>query len=162
MTNMQPQQRYEIGMVGLGVMGRNLVLNMADHGCAVAGYDKDQNKVEALRKESAERNIRGAANILDFIALLRKPRAIMMLVPAGAPVDSVIKDLLPHLDKGDLIIDAGNSYFKDTEPARPQPGGERHPIPRRGSVGWRRRRASRTEHHARRAERGLRAGPSRL
>ena len=102
-------------MVGLGVMGRNLVLNMADHGCAVAGYDKDQTKVEALRKESAERNIRGAANILDFIALLRQPRAIMMLVPAGAPVDSVIKDLLPHLDKGDLIIDAGNSYFKDTD-----------------------------------------------
>jgi hypothetical protein len=59
MTNKPPQQRYEIGIVGLGVMGRNLVLNMADHGCAVAGYDKDQTKVEALRKESAERNIRG-------------------------------------------------------------------------------------------------------
>src|SRR5664279_5335677 len=115
MTNRQPQQQYEIGMVGLGVMGRNLVLNMADHGCAVAGYDKDQTKVEALRKESAKRNIVVAASIIDFIALLSKPRAIMMLVPAGAPVDSVIKDLLPHLDKGDLIIDAGNSYFKDTD-----------------------------------------------
>jgi len=102
-------------MVGLGVMGRNLVLNMADHGFAVAGYDRDQTKVEALRKESTERNIGCAANVPDFIALLRKPRAIMMLVPAGAPVDSVIKDLLPHLDKGDLIIDAGNSYFKDTD-----------------------------------------------
>jgi 6-phosphogluconate dehydrogenase len=115
MINKHRQQRYAIGMVGLGVMGRNLVLNMADHGCAVAGYDKDHAKVEALRKESAKRNIRGAANIIDFIALLRKPRAIMMLVPAGAPVDSVVKDLLPHLDKGDLIIDAGNSYFKDTD-----------------------------------------------
>lgn len=102
-------------MVGLGVMGRNLVLNMADHGCAVAGYDNDAAKIEALRKESAERKVIGAANIIDFIALLRKPRAIMMLVPAGAPVDSVIKDLLPHLDKDDLIIDAGNSYFKDTD-----------------------------------------------
>jgi 6-phosphogluconate dehydrogenase len=102
-------------MVGLGIMGRNLLLNMADHGFAVAGYDKDTAKVEALRNESAERNIAGAANVTDFIALLRKPRAIMMLVPAGAPVDSVIKDLLPHLDKGDLIIDAGNSYFKDTD-----------------------------------------------
>ena len=120
MTNKQPQQRYEISMVGLGVMGRNLVLNMADHGCAVAGYDKDQTKVEALQKESAVRNICGAANLLDFIALLRKPRAIMMLVPAGAPVDSVIKDLLPHLDKGDLIIDTGNSYFKDTRRTHPQ------------------------------------------
>ena len=74
-----------------------------------------QTKVEALRQESEKRDVRGAADIKEFIALLRKPRAIMMLVPAGAPVDSVIKDLLPHLDKGDLIIDAGNSYFKDTD-----------------------------------------------
>ena len=114
MTHKQPQQ-FEIGMVGLGVMGRNLVLNMADQGFSVAGYDNDAAKVEALRKESAERKVSGAVNIVDFIALLRKPRAIMMLVPAGAPVDSVIKNLLPHLDKGDLIIDAGNSYFKDTD-----------------------------------------------
>ena len=115
MSDAQLKKRYEIGMVGLGVMGRNLVLNMADHEFSVAGYDKDLTKVEALRKESAQRNIRGAAGIPEFIALLRQPRAVMMLVPAGAPVDSVIKDLLPHLDKGDLIIDAGNSYFKDTD-----------------------------------------------
>ncbi len=102
-------------MVGLGVMGRNFLLNMADHGHSVAGYDKDAAKVAALRQEAENRDIRGAADIKEFIALLRKPRAIMMLVPAGAPVDSVIKDLLPHLDQGDLIIDAGNSYFKDTD-----------------------------------------------
>ena len=115
MANKQQRQQYEIGMVGLGVMGRNLVLNMADHGFSVAGYDRDSNQVEALRKETAERSIRSASTIRDFIALLRKPRAVIMLVPAGAPVDSVIRDLLPHLDKGDLIIDAGNSYFKDTD-----------------------------------------------
>ena len=115
MTKKQPQRQFEIGMVGLGVMGRNLVLNMADHGFPVAGYDQDPNQVEALRKDSAGRDICGADNIKDFIALLRPPRAVMMLVPAGAPVDSVIKDVLPYLDKGDLIIDAGNSYFKDTE-----------------------------------------------
>jgi 6-phosphogluconate dehydrogenase len=115
MTNKQSQQRYEIGMVGLGVMGRNLVLNIADHGFPVAGYDQDPNQVEALRKESTGRDICGTDNIKDFIALLSPPRAVIMLVPAGAPVDSVIKDVLPHLDKGDLIIDAGNSYFKDTE-----------------------------------------------
>ena len=109
------EMQDEIGMIGLGVMGRNLMLNMADHGFSVAGYDKDPTKVEALRKESGERKIRGAENIVDFVALLRKPRAVVMLVPAGAPVDSVIKDLLPYLDKGDLIIDAGNSYFKDTD-----------------------------------------------
>jgi len=108
-------KQYEIGMVGLGVMGRNLLLNMADHGHSVAGYDTDATKVAALRQEAENRDIRGAADIKEFIALLRKPRAVMMLVPAGAPVDSVIKDLLPHLDKGDLIIDGGNSYFKDTD-----------------------------------------------
>ena len=107
-------QSHEIGMVGLGVMGRNMLLNMADHGFAVAGYDKDAAKVAALRQESAGMNVRSADDIQDFIALLRAPRAVMMLVPAGPPVDSVIADLLPHLDKGDLIIDAGNSYFKDT------------------------------------------------
>jgi 6-phosphogluconate dehydrogenase len=125
---MQPQQRYEIGMVGLGVMGRNLLLNMADHGFSVAGYDKDPSKVEAMRKESADRDICAAENIHDFIGLLRPPRALIMLVPAGAPVDSVIEDLLPHLDKGDLIIDAGNSYFKDTNRRNPE-------LPRRGRIG---------------------------
>ena len=111
----QPQRMCEIGMVGLGVMGRNLLLNMADHGFSVAGYDKDQSKVEALRQEAKERDVRGAANIQEFIALLRQPRAVMMLVPAGPPVDSVIDDLLAHLKLGDLIVDAGNSYCKDTD-----------------------------------------------
>jgi 6-phosphogluconate dehydrogenase len=115
MKNTQPPQQDEIGMVGLGVMGRNLLLNMADHGFSVAGYDKDAAKVEALRQEAKERNVRGSVDIKEFISLLRRPRAVMLLVPAGAPVDSVITDLLPHLDKGDLIIDAGNSYFKDTD-----------------------------------------------
>ena len=105
---------HEIGMIGLGVMGRNMLLNMADHGFPVAGYDKDLAKVEALQMESAGKNVRSAGDIQDFIGLLRAPRAVMMLVPAGPPVDSVIADLLPHLQKGDLIIDAGNSYFKDT------------------------------------------------
>jgi 6-phosphogluconate dehydrogenase len=108
-------KQLEIGMVGLGVMGRNLLLNMADHGHSVAGYDKDAAKVAALRQEAENRDIGGAADIKEFIALLRKPRAVMMLVPAGPPVDSVINDLLAHLQPGDLIIDAGNSFFKDTD-----------------------------------------------
>jgi len=102
-------------MVGLGVMGRNFLLNMAGHGFSVAGYDKDAAKVEALRRESKERDVRGAADIKEFIGLLRQPRAVMMLVPAGPPVDSVIRDLLGQLGPGDLVIDAGNSYFKDTD-----------------------------------------------
>jgi 6-phosphogluconate dehydrogenase len=114
MNNTRPQQPCEIGVIGLGVMGRNLLVNMADHGFAVAGYDKDPAKAEALRRESKARDVHGANGIKELIGLLRKPRAVMMLVPAGAPVDSVINDLLPHLEKGELVIDAGNSYFKDT------------------------------------------------
>jgi len=115
MTNKQSQQPCEIGMVGLGVMGRNFLLNMADHGLLVAGYDKDQDKIEALSQEAENRDIRGTLAIKEFVAQLRRPRAVMLLVPAGAPVDSVINDLLGHLQQGDLIIDAGNSYFKDTD-----------------------------------------------
>ncbi len=108
-------QTDEIGMVGLGVMGRNLLLNMADHDFAVAGYDKDATKVKALSEEGGERKVHSTADIAEFIGHLRRPRAVMMLVPAGPPVDSVIKDLLPHLDQGDLIIDGGNSHFTDTD-----------------------------------------------
>ncbi len=113
MDNTEP--RFEIGMVGLGVMGRNFLLNMADHGFSVAGYDKDQSKVEALRQEAKERDIKAAADVREFLSCLRVPRAVMLLVPAGPPVDSVIKDLLPALQPGDVIVDGGNSYFKDTD-----------------------------------------------
>ena len=106
---------YEIGMVGLGVMGRNLLLNMADHGFSVCGYDKDVTRVEALRKESEGKDIYGSETIEEFISVLHKPRSVMMLVPAGSIVDSVISDLKNHLDSGDILIDAGNSYFKDTD-----------------------------------------------
>jgi 6-phosphogluconate dehydrogenase len=109
------EQRYDIGMVGLGVMGRNLLLNMADQGYAVAGYDKESNKVEALLQEAEQRHIRGLESVKEFVGLLRRPRAVMMLVPAGPPVDAVIRDLLPHLEPGDLIVDGGNSHFKDTD-----------------------------------------------
>src|SRR5690348_5672714 len=98
---MNAQQGYEIGMVGLGVMGRNLLLNMADHGHSVAGYDKDASKIETLRKEAGERDICAATTLKEFVALLRVPRAVMMLVPAGASVTAVIQDLLPCLAPGD-------------------------------------------------------------
>ena len=104
-----------LGMVGLGVMGRNLVLNMADHGFAVAGYDRDPAQVALLAKDAGKRNIHSTGSLADFMAQLSQPRAIMVLVPAGAPVDAVIKDLLPHLERGDLIMDAGNSHFTDTD-----------------------------------------------
>jgi len=108
------KEKCKIGMIGLGVMGRNLLLNMADNGFTVAGYDKDQEKVESLRKESNEKNVFAASTLEEFISLLEKPRAIMLLVPAGKPVDAVIDEFVPHLEAKDLIIDAGNSHFTDT------------------------------------------------
>lgn len=102
-----------LGMVGLGVMGQNLLLNMAGHGYAIAGYDKDSEKVAALR--DAPSNVHSFDSLEAFIAALRPPRTVMMLVPAGAPVDAVIHDLLPHLKPGDCIIDGGNTFFKDTD-----------------------------------------------
>ena len=115
MKDLSSNQDYKIGMVGLGVMGRNLLLNMADHGFSVAGYDNDPVKVETLRKEAEQRDIYCSGNIQEFISNLQKPRRVMLLVPAGAPVDAVIKELSAILRKGDLIIDGGNSYFKDTD-----------------------------------------------
>ncbi len=110
------QTQYDFGMIGLGVMGRNFLLNIADHGFSVLGYDKDPEKGKALEKEAtADRKVKGTATLEEFIDLLGKPRKFMLLVPAGGPVDAVIEEVLPHLDKGDTIIDGGNSYFADTD-----------------------------------------------
>ena len=114
MANQDKKMQCDIGMVGLGVMGRNLLLNMADHGFTVAGYDTDKEKVDSLHKESKGQHVYGANSVEEFLTLLKKPRAIMLLVPAGKAVDSVINEFLPHLQSGDLIIDAGNSHFTDT------------------------------------------------
>ncbi len=108
-------ERHEMGMIGLGVMGRNLVLNMADHGFPVVGFDKDPAKVEALRREAGQRPVKGASTLDEFLGLLRSPRAVMMLVPAGGPVDAVVDELRPHLDRQDVIIDGGNSFYRDTD-----------------------------------------------
>ncbi len=107
---------YDLGLVGLGVMGRNFLLNVADHGFSAAGYDLDRAKVQQLNSErSREHKILATEKLGDFVAALRRPRAVMLLVPAGNPVDSVIADLRPLLDAGDVIIDAGNSHFRDTD-----------------------------------------------
>lgn len=108
-------QQYEFGMIGLGVMGRNLLLNMADHGFAVAGYNRDPSKVTSLKEEAQGLTVYGTSDLKDFISKLKRPRALMLLVTAGPAVDMVIKDLLPLLEPGDLVIDGGNSYFADTE-----------------------------------------------
>jgi 6-phosphogluconate dehydrogenase len=108
-------QGCDIGLIGLGVMGRNLVLNMADQGFLVAVYNRTTGKTrEFIEKEIGSRDIRGGYNLKEFTSLLRKPRAILLLVKAGPPVDAVIEELLSYLEPGDLLIDGGNSYFRDT------------------------------------------------
>lgn len=107
---------YNFGIVGLGVMGRNLLLNMADNGYAVAGLDLDQEKADSLQAEAQnDHQIFATVQPETFVKSLEQPRAIMLLVPAGAPVDGAIQTLLPFLDEGDIIIDGGNTYFTDTD-----------------------------------------------
>jgi 6-phosphogluconate dehydrogenase len=107
--------KAQFGMVGLGTMGRNFLLNVAEHGFACVGYDLDAAKRELLIKEGADMKITAAENIGAFVENLETPRKIMLLIPAGKIVDGVIENLLPYLDKGDIIIDGGNSHFVDTE-----------------------------------------------
>ena len=109
------EEAYEIGVVGLGVMGRNLLLNMADHGHSAVGYDKDPDRVRALGADGVGRRIRGAGSPAECLSLLASPRAVVMLVPAGPTVDGVIRDLLPHLRADDILVDCGNSHFRDTD-----------------------------------------------
>jgi len=111
---MSKEEKYTLGMIGLGTMGRNLLLNMADHGFAVAGYDKDPSKLILLEKEGAGKPVKAFAMLSDFVKSLDHPKTIMLLVPAGKIVDAVIDELQPLLSPGDMIIDGGNSHFNDT------------------------------------------------
>ena len=107
---------YDFGLVGLGVMGRNFILNVADNGFTAFGHDLDEDKVKSLLTEGGDTDkINASSKVEDFIQSLSTPRKIMLLVPAGKVVDKVIEGLLPHLDRGDIIIDGGNSFFTDTD-----------------------------------------------
>ncbi len=111
MNNKKP----EIGLIGLAVMGQNLVLNMESKGFSVAVFNRTPSKTEDFMKGPASgKNIFPAYSIEEFVNLLEKPRRIMLMVKAGKPVDNFIEKLIPCLEKGDLIIDGGNSYFVDT------------------------------------------------
>jgi 6-phosphogluconate dehydrogenase len=108
--------RAEMGLIGLGEMGRNLVLNMADHGYSVAVYNRTLEKTrEFMEKEAGSRPIRPGTSPAEFVGLLRRPRAIVLMISAGRAVDEMIGELLPLLEPNDLIIDAGNSFFPDTD-----------------------------------------------
>lgn len=108
-------QLFEFGMIGLGTMGRNLLLNMADHGFPVIGFDKDETKGASLVTESSNaKHVKAVTSLEAMVQQLKTPRKIMMLVPAGKPVDDVIESLLPFVSKSDIIIDGGNSFYEDT------------------------------------------------
>ncbi|MEL6917083.1 MAG: NADP-dependent phosphogluconate dehydrogenase [Bacteroidota bacterium] len=110
------QNTYDFGLVGLGVMGHNFILNVADNNFKAFGYDLDEEKVNTLRKNGGDTTkVDASTDIKTFVNALTRPRKIMLLVPAGKIVDNVIGSLLPHLDNGDIIIDGGNSFFTDTD-----------------------------------------------
>ncbi len=107
--------KAQFGMIGLGTMGRNLALNIADHGFAVCGYDRDVAQQQRLITESIGKRVTVAISLEQFVADLDKPAKIMLLVPAGKIVDAVLNDLVPLLQKDDIVIDGGNSHFTDTD-----------------------------------------------
>ena len=108
----------QIGMVGLGVMGQNLALNIDEKGFSCAGYDawpEPVDKFDAKAKRENAKNVKGFKDLKEFVASLRRPRRIILLVKAGEVVDKTIASLLPYLEKDDMIVDSGNEYFHNTE-----------------------------------------------
>src|SRR5437773_4585061 len=105
----------DIGLIGLAVMGQNLVLNMNDHGYRVAVFNRTVSKVDDfIQNEAKGTKVVGAHSIAELVQALKKPRRVMLMVKAGPTVDEMIDQLLPHLEKGDIIIDGGNSHYPDT------------------------------------------------
>lgn len=112
---MAKSELYDFGMVGLGVMGRNFSLNVLDHDFSVSGLDNNQEQLDALKKEAVNKDVFVTKDTKVFVLSLKRPRKIMLLVPAGDAVDTVIQSLLPYVEMGDVIIDGGNSHFTDTD-----------------------------------------------
>jgi 6-phosphogluconate dehydrogenase len=109
------KEKADIGLIGLAVMGENLVLNMERNGYTVAVYNRTVEKVDDfINGRGKGKKFIGAKSIEEFVAALERPRKVMLLVKAGKPVDDFIEKLLPHLEEGDIIIDGGNSHFPDT------------------------------------------------
>lgn len=105
----------DIGLIGLAVMGQNLVLNMNDCGYKVAVFNRTVSKVdEFIENEAQGTQVVGAHSIKELVRLLKRPRRIMLMVKAGDTVDQMIDQVVPHLEKGDIIIDGGNSHFPDS------------------------------------------------
>src|SRR6266404_6075406 len=105
----------DIGLIGLAVMGQNLVLNINDHGYRVAVFNRTVSRVdEFIQNEAAGTRVLGTHSIAELVQALKKPRRVMLMVKAGETVDRMIESLLPHLEPGDILIDGGNSHYPDT------------------------------------------------
>ncbi|PRS74654.1 phosphogluconate dehydrogenase (NADP(+)-dependent, decarboxylating) [Bacillus sp. LNXM65] len=107
--------KQQIGVVGLAVMGKNLALNIESRGFSVSVYNRSSSKTEEFLEESKGKNVVGTYSIEEFVQSLETPRKILLMVKAGAATDTTIQSLLPHLEKGDILIDGGNTYYKDTQ-----------------------------------------------
>jgi 6-phosphogluconate dehydrogenase len=112
---MPDPSRAQFGMIGLGVMGENLALNIEDHGFSVAVWNLEGEWVDRFVAANAGRKLVGTKTFEEFTRSLERPRRIMMMIKAGPPVDMTIDGILPHLEPGDILIDGGNSWFKDTQ-----------------------------------------------
>jgi len=108
------KSKADFGMIGLAVMGRNLAMNVESRGFTVALFNRDFHKVESMLSDMPGRNFIGTMTYEDFCAKLERPRKIMLMIRAGTPIDEVIEEILPCLEKGDILIDGGNSHFSDT------------------------------------------------
>ncbi|ANB57009.1 6-phosphogluconate dehydrogenase [Anoxybacillus sp. B7M1] len=107
--------KQQIGVIGLAVMGKNLALNIESRGYSVAVYNRSPEKTDKFLKEAKGKNVVGTYSVEEFVQSLEKPRKILLMVKAGAATDATIEQLKPHLEKGDILIDGGNTYFKDTQ-----------------------------------------------
>ena len=105
----------DFGVIGLGVMGQNLALNVDDHGHSVAVWNLEPEWVDTFVQKNAPRKITGTKDLKEFVAALERPRRILMMIKAGDPVDQMLEKLAPLLDQDDIVIDGGNSWFKDTQ-----------------------------------------------
>lgn len=107
-------EKMDMGLIGLGVMGSSLVLNMAEHGFRTACWNYTRDLTEKMLAEHPHENIRCFFELQEFLQSLKRPRRIMLMIMAGEPVDSMLEQLAPLLDTGDIVMDCGNSYFRDT------------------------------------------------
>lgn len=107
-------EKAQIGVIGMAVMGKNLALNIERQGYRVAVYDWDSTYTKQAMKDHGDKNLVASYEMKDFVESIEKPRRILMMVKAGGPTDSTIQNVLPYLDKGDVLIDGGNTFFKDT------------------------------------------------